>query len=396
MGQARNWRPEEDAYLKEKWGELSIPGIARHLGRSVEGVKLRANRLGLGNMLLRGDYITFNQLLIAFCGTNGGGNYKLKSWVQDRGLPVHLKRIVKKRVRVVYLEEFWEWAEKNRAFLDFSKMEPLALGAEPDWVAEQRRRDYRAFAMQRKDPWTPEEDSGLIMLLRQHKYGYAQLSNMLHRSNGAIQRRCTDLGLKERPVPAERTGNSAAWSEVQLQRMAEGIRAGESMELIACAVGKSEKAVRGKCYQTYFTENADRIRDMMADGPWGAGAPVPTVRQARYLNGYKITSGQLLARLVGVLYHRTLDLKKNDYDQYFQRAVCSHWDVLHGRCLAGGEDCDACPSFERIPPQYCVRCGATFYERRQSEDRICLHCRAARKKQAQRKWRRLNRKEEMR
>ena len=76
-------------------------------------------------------------------------------------------------------------------------MEPLALGEEPDWVAEQRRKDFKAFAIQRKDPWTADEDSRLKMLLKQHKYGYAELSEILRRSAGAIQRRCTDLGIKE-------------------------------------------------------------------------------------------------------------------------------------------------------------------------------------------------------
>lgn len=38
--------------------------------------------------------------------------------------------------KIIYLDEFWKWAEKNRSFLDFSKMEPLALGKEPGWVNE--------------------------------------------------------------------------------------------------------------------------------------------------------------------------------------------------------------------------------------------------------------------
>lgn len=40
------------------------------------------------------------------------------------------------------------------------------------------------------------------------------------------------------------------------------------------------------------------------------------------------------------------------------------------------------------PGQICRRCGATFYER--TEETFCITCRRARKKQAQRKWARLN------
>jgi hypothetical protein len=177
----KKWTAEDEAYLQDRWGTFSIPGIAKHLNRSVQAVKIRAQRLGLGPVLMGGDYITLNQLLIAVKGTNAGGNYTLKSWVENRGLPVHTKRVVNNSFRVVYLDEFWEWAEKNRSFLDFSKMEPMALGKEPEWVAEQRKNDFRSFAIQRKDPWTSAEDSRLLLLLKQNKYGYAELSEMLRR-----------------------------------------------------------------------------------------------------------------------------------------------------------------------------------------------------------------------
>ena len=93
---------------------------------------LRARRLGLGAFCDSGDYVTLNQLLIAFNGSNYGYTYKIKSWVENRKMPVHTKTVLNQRVRIVYIDEFWKWAEANRSFLDFSKMEPLALGEEPD------------------------------------------------------------------------------------------------------------------------------------------------------------------------------------------------------------------------------------------------------------------------
>ncbi len=98
-----------------------------------------------------GDYVTLNQLVTAFNRT-GSYSYKMISWVENRGLPVHNQRVQQNTFRVVYLKEFWTWAEKNRSFLDFSKLEPLAFGEEPAWVAEQRKRDFKACSLQRKDP----------------------------------------------------------------------------------------------------------------------------------------------------------------------------------------------------------------------------------------------------
>lgn len=151
-GTKRHWTAEEESLLAESWGVCGIPALAKKLNRSQGAIKLRASRLHLGPLLMGGDYVTLNQLVTAFNRT-GSYSYKMISWVENRGLPVHNKRVQQNTFRVVYLKEFWTWAEKNRSFLDFSKLEPLAFGEEPAWVAEQRKRDFKACSLQRKDPW---------------------------------------------------------------------------------------------------------------------------------------------------------------------------------------------------------------------------------------------------
>lgn len=381
MGLGKNWTPEEEDFLRENWGRMAVPSIAKRLGRTVNAVIVRKDRLGLGPYLDRGEYVTLNQLVHVLTG-HQCYSYQLESWVKQRSLPVHNKRNNKCIWRVVYLDEFWDWAEKNRSFIDFSKMEPLALGMEPDWVPEQRRKDSQAFAIQRKDPWTSEEDSRLIMLLKQHKYGYAELSAMLHRSAGAIQRRCTDLGLKERPVRASNRGDE--WTENDYETLADGIRHGDSYTVIGNKIGKSEKAIRCKVYFVYLTESADKVRAMMGNGAWGDGAPEPTVKQGYNLSRTRTEVRKKLSILLGITYWRRAQL---GYDPYWQRLMCQNWDESKG-CTANCDNCDSCAEFRRIPPQYCARCGTTVYER--NENRFCGPCRTARKKQAQRHWCREN------
>lgn len=185
---SRTWKPEEEDYLMEKWGQISVPAIAKKLNRTTNAVKVRAQRLGLGAVLMAGEYVTLNQLLLAVTGGSSSYGYKMKSWVENRGLPVHTKKVDRCSFRVVYIDEFWEWAERYRSFIDFSKMEPLALGEEPEWVVEQRKKDFEAYAIQRKDPWGEDEDSRLKMLLSKHRYSWAEISEMMHRSHGALAR----------------------------------------------------------------------------------------------------------------------------------------------------------------------------------------------------------------
>ena len=378
------WTEEDENYLCENWGHMTFDGLCKHLGRSKNAILVRVGRLGLPPYLEAGDYITMHQLSLALGFGSTSDKYFQISWVEKRGFPIHNKRRGSCTYRVVYLNEFWAWAEKNRSFLNFGKMEPLALGAEPDWVAEQRRKDFNSFALQRKDAWTPDEDSRLVTLLRQHKYGYAELSEILHRSAGAIQRRCCDLGIKERPVKADNHGEASKWTEAHFRTLADGIRNGDSYMLIAQKLGKSEKAVRGKVYLTYLTEQADKIRAMMQDGEWGFGAPTPTVKQGIHLSQTRAEVKKNLSILDAILRKRMNDL---GFDPYWQRFMCENWDDIGG-CSAGCTDCDSCAEFRRIRPQYCARCGGTFYER--GENRFCKACRTARKKQAQRHWSRVN------
>ncbi len=374
---SKKWTKEDVEYLKEKWGTVSIPYLAQKLNRSVNAIKLKAGRLNLGPMLENGSYVTLNQVAIALTGRPFSSYYK-KSWIENRGMPVHNKKVIKNTFKIVYLDEFWKWAEKNRSFIDFSKMEPLALGKEPEWVKQQRKKDYNSNPLQRKEHWTPYEDDKLRYLLKQQKYGYTEISSMIGRSEGAIQRRCIDLGIRERPVKADNNRNS--WTNKMYNIVADGIKNGDSYSVISKRIGKSEKAIRGRVYNKYLTENADKVRTMIGDGNWGDNAPEPNVKQALALSRTRFECRQYITAIMKLLKYRKNSL---GYEEYWQRHMCMKWDDYEG-CQSGCKGCDDCIEFQRIQPQYCARCGCTFYEKQ--INRFCSKCRTARKKNAQRKW----------
>lgn len=244
----------------------------------------------------------------------------------------------------------------------------------------------KPFVYKEKTPWTPSEDSQLLNLLSMQQYSYMEMSRILHRSVGAITRRCHDLGTKLRPVKAGNSPNENQWTDEHYKILTEGIKNGDGYALISEKIGKSEKAIRGKVYNKYFTEDADKVRYMLQKGEWGFGAPIPTVKQGRHLNGYKPKVLNDLSVLAGLLKYRMNQL---GYDPYWQRFMCMNWDDFEG-CSAGCNNCDNCTAFNRIKPQYCSRCGSTFYERKSND--FCNDCRNARKRQAQKKWAILNKK----
>ena len=259
MGKNKNWTQAECDLLAEKWGTVSVKTICQLLGRSEDAIKNKVYRLGLGAFLDNGEYITYQQLLKIIKGERHGG-YSLTSCVKNRGLPVKYKKVFNCRFKIIYLKDFWEWAEEHRAFLDFSRIERFSLGPEPDWVETQRNADKLKKCAVKSTQWTAEEDKRLRDMLKTYSYSYDEIANALHRTVGAVVRRMSTLGIKDRPVKAE---NHRKWTDEEKQLLHEMVLQGYSSVIIAERIGRGQKAVNGMIYRTYGTENTDKARKLM-------------------------------------------------------------------------------------------------------------------------------------
>lgn len=258
MGKERNWTPDDREYLEDNWGTLSMGTLMKNLNRSEAAILIKVHRWGLSAFLDSGDYVSCNQLSHALGYGNWNG-YRATSWVKNRKFPVRTKRVNNNSFKVVYLTDFWKWAKQNQSFLEFSRFEENVLGKEPQWVKAKRKRDiHRAQQVNTTNrPWTKSDDDRLRHLLRQHKHSYFELSTMLNRTCGAIQRRCCDLNLKERPVKAD---NHTKWTQQELDTLEDMISHGVDYEAMSDALGRSTKAIRGLVYRLYGSENLDKAR----------------------------------------------------------------------------------------------------------------------------------------
>lgn len=197
----KQWTEKEEAYLQDKWGTVSIKGLSKALGRSENAIIVRAQRLGCGAHLESDVRIPLNQFMLALYGGAQIGGYTTNRLIQN-GLPVKWHRVKKNRFRVIDIEDFWKWAEKNKSLLDFSRFDKYTLGAEPDWVDEKRKADYKKMQLhgQHNAAWTKAEDDKLRYLLEKNRYTYSELAQELRHSEGAVKRRILDLGIETRPV----------------------------------------------------------------------------------------------------------------------------------------------------------------------------------------------------
>lgn len=235
----RAWSSSDKDYLATSWGTVSIESIAKHTNRSVTAVILKARRLGLGRYTLNGDYVTLRDLLVALGFPNSYSHMYRK--YDKLGLPIKSKVILSKSIRVVNLDEFWDWATENRNKLNFANFKSGTLGLEPDWVAEKRRVDRISPSnISHNRPWTKQADNLLIGLTKSNRYSYQDLSKEFNRSECAIKRRLLDLKVPYRPVPRD---NHIKWTAEENMRMLELHEQGYSTKAIADILGKTQLSI---------------------------------------------------------------------------------------------------------------------------------------------------------
>jgi hypothetical protein len=236
-----NWSNEELQHLEDKWGSVSVSYLSKTLNRSVYGILNQVHRQGLGKFLDSGGYITINQLFKAL-GRQGGCGYTVKHWIEKQNMPVKNKKRLNATFKVIYLNDFWNWAEEYRMWINFAKVEVNALGAEPDWVKDQRKADIE-FSKYKIEPWTEKEDALLKSYLKMYKYSYRDLSIQMKRTVGALKRRMVDLKLMERPL---REPAHSVWTDKEIETVIRMYNKGYRSPVIQEYIEKSASAIEGK------------------------------------------------------------------------------------------------------------------------------------------------------
>ena len=233
----RCWSKEEIEYLENNWGIVSVPSIAKKLNRTIVAVNGKAYDIGLGGFIEQGDYITFYQLMTAL----GYTSYQhIEEILRKLDFPFKTKKVIKRRFKVVYLDEFWKWCEKNKNNISFAKLEKNSLGIEPDWVDAKRKADSINPTKTNRRKWTIEDEQILIQLTKSCKYTYKDLAERFNRTESAIKRKLYDLKVPYRPVPLD---NRIRWTEEENKKMVELHNKGYDSHYIATVLGKTQLSI---------------------------------------------------------------------------------------------------------------------------------------------------------
>ena len=241
--------------LQEYWGTFSTPNIAEKLNRTTVAVRARTKFLGLGYQVENSEYITLGSLLAEFGVKTDSRSWQINIWLKE-GFPVHRQRVDKRTFKMVDLEEFWDFAEKNKHLFDFSKLELNALGKEPEWVKKARETDYqeKTFLLNDSRHWTRKDEKELLRLFNSGYTTVYELSKRMKRTESSIRTRMRLLGIKA-SGKLERT----PWSDRDMEILQSLLREEKPYEYIADVLGKTASAVRSKTRNIYGSESFPKI-----------------------------------------------------------------------------------------------------------------------------------------
>jgi len=183
---SRKWTDEEIAYLKESVGDLQVKSMALKLGRTQNSVINKLKRLGLANTREHNDGIPIGQLsrMINVDRTI------IQNWVERHGLKASRKITrSKKRFWFVTPQDFWVWAEQNKDKVKFSDIPYRTLVPEPDWVNDERKKDWNADKRQPYKQWTLNEVEHMIHLRDHEGLTFKQIAHKLGRTEHSIARK---------------------------------------------------------------------------------------------------------------------------------------------------------------------------------------------------------------
>ncbi len=186
----KRWTEREKNMLMSLWGEKDLNDIANRLGRSLSSIKDMVHKLGLPAAQDASNYLTQREVARIM----GVTNKKLAYWENKRKIIKFrkVKLVGKMTYKVITLENLIKVLEEHQDLWDSTKMDFYALGSEPLWLCEKRKRDGQAVFGNNNEPWTVMQEQQLYSMWRK-KVPQKEMAATLGKTQRAIRHRIQKL-----------------------------------------------------------------------------------------------------------------------------------------------------------------------------------------------------------
>ncbi|MGG4288340.1 hypothetical protein ABEW81_11140 [Priestia megaterium] len=241
----KRWTPEEIEFLEKHVGKMMLSTLAKRISekfgteRTGQAVSKKIWKLGIGNTKVESGRITANGLAHVIQVQHK----TITRWIESGKLK-SVKRAVRfeKKMHLISVKDFWEFAEQHKDRINFSKIEPKSLVPEPEWVEEERKKDFHNIKKQYRH-WTEEEEKKLVSMIKSG-YSYKEIAKELKRGESSVIKKRDRLKAEGVEVPDQLI--TIPWKEEELQLMLQLEKQGYTDAQIAYELGREAIHVQNK------------------------------------------------------------------------------------------------------------------------------------------------------
>lgn len=179
------WSDDELLFLEDTIGMYKVSTIAQKLERSYESVRVKITRLKMSNTRQHTGLVTIGELAAILKVDRA----TVRGWTKKHGLP-YTPKITRQSRKFYFIDplDFWNWAALHKEKVQFSNIEPQTLLPEPEWAAEERRKDTCITKKRTYQTWTTKEDY-MLLELRSQGHKYKEIGMVMNRSAISVERR---------------------------------------------------------------------------------------------------------------------------------------------------------------------------------------------------------------
>ena len=254
INEGKRYTKEEDIYIEERWGNVSVKAIAKKLGRSEKAIKTRAYRLNLGGSTYTADKLTTGE-----CSKIVGVHITtINNWIKNFGLKAKLKKTNNKPVYRIDIDDFIDFLEQHQHLWNATNVEEHALGFEYDWLIAKRNKDKSENTFKTNSEWTTGEERKAIEYFRQG-LSTKEISPLLNRTALALRKKRAEFirrgveGIESSPVWTEyqKAFTIKNWGKMNTEDIADVIE--KPVNLVERFGWENKLGDRYKVQEGYYT-----------------------------------------------------------------------------------------------------------------------------------------------
>lgn len=238
-----DWLPEEIAYLKSRWGQLSINYIATKLKRTEIAVYVKATKLKLGGLLEGRDYLIISDAAKIL----GVDKSTISFYIKKKELPCSKIQLYKRENYVIKFKDFITWLQVKPLNWNSTKADLdalLTLGVDKKFLLQKYDADTKEL---KRSSINPLEEYKIIKYYKEG-YTYDEMCELLDKTYSTVKSTISRL-LKEEKITESRNEkgrlgrrpviSQRGWTAEQDRTLIELYLKGYLLKDIANIVGKS-------------------------------------------------------------------------------------------------------------------------------------------------------------